>query len=268
MGAWGTGLYSDDTSCDVRDDYVTHLSQGCASEEAEQKILDGYGQLLAQPEIACCVYFALADTAWKYGRLSASLKAKALSLLQSGGDISVWQRDAPANVAARIKVLKALEARLSRVQPPEVPVKFAPPTPQKVRTTATIGSVFSLALPSGNTALLILVGYKELTESIDPVFSALSWRAASIEAAPQHITTTDPTLPFNAFRKQCAHVAILPGDQRRNILSGLEQTSIRVEPLLPYDPESIVWLAIGRIAREIDAFYDSHNHAASPHADA
>ncbi|MBK1888450.1 hypothetical protein Undi14_00285 [Undibacterium sp. 14-3-2] len=262
MGAWGTGLYSDDTSCDVRDDYVTHLTQGCASEEAEQKILDGYGPLLAQPEIACCVYFALADAAWKYGRLSASLKAKALSLLQSGGDIFVWQRDAPANVAARIKVLKALEARLNRVQPPELPMKLTPSKPQKVRTTAPIGSVFSLVLPSGNAALLILVGYKELAESIDPVFSALSWRAASVDAAPHHIAATDPTLPFNAFRKQCAHVAILPGDQRRNILFGLEQTSIRVEALLPYNPESIVWLAIGRIAREIDAFY--HNHASSP----
>lgn len=56
MGAWGTGLYSDDTTCDVRDDYVLNLKLGLSSEESSQKILDRYGDLLEKTEIACLVY--------------------------------------------------------------------------------------------------------------------------------------------------------------------------------------------------------------------
>lgn len=105
MGAWGAGLFSNDTSCDVRDDYVRHLKHGLSAEEARQKILARYGDLLANTEIACLVYLALADTAWRYGRLDQALKDKALSLLQSGGDVAVWERDAPDDVASRRKTL-------------------------------------------------------------------------------------------------------------------------------------------------------------------
>lgn len=255
MGAWGTGLYSDDTTCDVRDDYVKNLKHGLSNEEAYQNILDRYGKLLDQPEIATLVYFALADTAWRYGRLSESLKVKTLLLLKSGGDIFAWQ-DAPRDAASRVKVLRSLEARLSSAQPPVKPIKLTLPKPKKIRATSPLGSVFSLALPSGKVALLALVGYKELAESIDPVFSALSWRGVSIETATLQIAVAGPTLPFSAFRKQCEHVAILPVDERRSILCGLEPTSMQAEVPLSYNPESVVWLAIGRIATEIDAYFD------------
>ena len=255
MGAWGTGLYSDDTSCDVRDDYVKNLKHGLSNEEAYQNILDRYGKLLDQPEIATLVYFALADTAWRYGRLSESLKVKTLSLLKSGGDIFAWQH-APRAAASRVKVLRTLEARLNSAQPPVKPIKLTQPKPKKVRATSPPGSVFSLALPSGKVALLALVGYKELAESIDPVFSALSWRGVSIESSTLQIAVAAPTLPFSASRKQCEHVAILPTDERRSILCGLVPTSMQAEVPLSYNPESVVWLSIGRIAKEIDAYFD------------
>ena len=33
MGTWGTGLYQDDTTCDIKDDYITHLKIGLYSKK-------------------------------------------------------------------------------------------------------------------------------------------------------------------------------------------------------------------------------------------
>ena len=48
MGAWGTGLYQDDTTCDIKEDYITYLKVGTTTEEEtriieenEQKIRKG-----------------------------------------------------------------------------------------------------------------------------------------------------------------------------------------------------------------------------------
>ena len=257
MGTWGTGLYADDTTCDVRDDFVKGLKQGLSGEESCQKILNRYGKLLDQPEMASLVYFALADTAWRNGHLTEQIKGKALSLLQSGENILAWERDAPRDAPARHKVLRNLGVRLSTPQALEKAVKVSQPKPKKVRTTAPIGSVFSLALPSGNLALLALVGYKELAESIDPVFSVPLWRGAALEGARVRISGEDSTLPFGTFHNQYLHVAILPRDERRSILSGLEPTNIKTKSPMPYRPESVVWFSVGRIAKEIDAHFDA-----------
>lgn len=261
MGAWGTGLYSDDTTCDVRDDYVQNLKHGLSSEASTQKILDRYGDLLEKTEIACLVYFALADTAWRYGRLNEALKDRALSLLQSGGDAFVWERDAPNSAASRRRTLRDLENRLGTPQPEEKAVKASTPKPKKLRTTAPIGSVFSLALPSKSYALLVLVGFKELEKSIDPVFSIMDWRVTSPAELPEHINGRGKTLSFSkSFYRPFGHVAILPKDERRNILSGLEPVNTKILSPMPYEPDSTVWLTVGRIANEIEKHIENITH--------
>ena len=34
MGAWGTGLYQDDDTCDIKEEYLTYLRIGMSNEEA------------------------------------------------------------------------------------------------------------------------------------------------------------------------------------------------------------------------------------------
>lgn len=254
MGAWGAGLYSDDTTCDVRDDYIQHLKHGLSHGEACQKVLGRHAARLGEPEVACLAYFALADTAWKYGRLDETLKDKALSLLRAGGDLFVWERDAPRDVPARRKTLKALEARLATPQPAEKAVKVSSPKLRKLRTTAPVGSVLSLELPSQRQVLLVLVGFVELEKSIDPVFSVLAQPIVSAESLPIRIAGDVPTLVLSkGLRQPFQHVAILPRDERRDILTGLTRLDITVEPALPFQREHTVWLALGRIASEVDA---------------
>ena len=105
MGAWGTALYSDDTTCEVRDRYVEILRDGLDAESAVAAVLKEYGDVLEDREVDCLVTFALADTAWKHGRLSESLRRRAANLLAAGGDVFVWERDAPTRARDRKKAL-------------------------------------------------------------------------------------------------------------------------------------------------------------------
>jgi hypothetical protein len=109
-------------------------------------------------------------------------------------------------------------------------------------------------LPQGSSALLVLVGFAELEKSVDPVFSVLARRVASHADIPAHITESDATLVLSKTSyRPYQHIAILPKDERRNILAGLVQTDITMEGDLPYQKDSTVWLALGRLTKEIDA---------------
>ncbi|KRB96474.1 hypothetical protein ASE26_25820 [Duganella sp. Root198D2] len=116
----------------MRDAYNENLKHGLSDMQAYERILHGYGDLLADHEVACLVYFALADTAWKAGRLHHDVKAKALELIGRGGDLAVWERDAPAEVAARKKSLRSLEQRLLSEQPAPMLIKVLKPRPKKI----------------------------------------------------------------------------------------------------------------------------------------
>ena len=42
MGAWGTGLFDDDTTCDVKDQFIEYIEEGNSAEEATKFILEEY----------------------------------------------------------------------------------------------------------------------------------------------------------------------------------------------------------------------------------
>ncbi|WP_165676210.1 hypothetical protein [Metapseudomonas otitidis] len=86
------------------------------------------------------------------------------------------------------------------------------------------------------------------------MFSVLAQPIDSPEAVPVRITGDAPTLVLSkGLRQPFQHVAILPRDERKDILTGLTPLDITVEPALPFQREHTVWLALGRIASEVDA---------------
>ena len=258
MGAWGTALYSDDTTCDVRDDYVKQLKQGASDEEAWRHILAGYRDVLDVTEIACLVYFALADTAWRYGRLHEEVRAKALSLLEAGGDIAAWDQDSPAKDArARQRTLAKLEAQLRSPQPPAKPVKIAAPKPKIVRSTEPVGSLFLLPLPKGKHALMVLIGYHDMDTSVDPVFSVLRWRGDAPVGDLHGLVDTTALLAFKSGLGPKTQLGILPGDKPAPLLARLIPLNTIVTANLPFDPYSAMWISIGRIEKEAEAELDA-----------
>jgi hypothetical protein len=259
MGAWGAALYSDDTTCDVRDAYVENLKHGLSDTEAYEKILHGYADLLNDREVACLVYFALADTAWKFGRLHADVKARALELISQNGDVFVWERDAPDEVPARKKALRSLETRLLSDQPAPKPIKVSKPKPKKIRTTAPVGSVYFMNLPSGYKALLVLVGFIDLGKSFDPVFSVLNWRGKSLPLQAELDEVARKTIPFQSGLGEEAHIGIIPKDERKSVMACLEATGQFTEIEMPYSPESVVFQYVEGIAHQIDDHFAGRN---------
>lgn len=247
MGAWGAGLYADDTACDVRDDYVRLLRQGHASEEATAIILGRFPDLAANRPLECLVVLPLADTQWKYGRLTLPVKERALALLSTGGDLSVWEADAPSDAGARRKVLQKLAAQLGSTLPPPKPVQVRPPPgekPKKVRMTAPVGTVF--LLPVGETLHLplVLLGYRELEESIEPLFCifptpidpASKFSADALGGTPLGLHSgSGPQSVFGAF----------PGDERKNPYKHLQAIGMAQDMPLPSVPASPTFYSFG-----------------------
>ena len=44
MGAWGTGIFQDDTACDIRDEYRDLIGNGASGTDATRQILKSYAR--------------------------------------------------------------------------------------------------------------------------------------------------------------------------------------------------------------------------------
>ena len=50
MGAWGTAVFSDDTACDVRNDYRTYVGDGLSGPDATDRVLTEWSDTLSDPD--------------------------------------------------------------------------------------------------------------------------------------------------------------------------------------------------------------------------
>ena len=90
MGTWNAGLFSNDTTCDVKDTYMDLLKKQFSNQEAYQKTYDEYEELIGTDEEPL-FWYALADTQWNVGRLMPEVKAIALKYIEKKGGIDLWE---------------------------------------------------------------------------------------------------------------------------------------------------------------------------------
>ena len=115
MGSWGTGLYSNDMSDDVKDEYLSKLKAGKSDEETLTEILQCYKEEMADDDDKYDIWFALADTMWKKGRLTNEVKSKALALIKEERLSNRFEDEKSRK--ARNKVLEKLEVQLNSKMP-------------------------------------------------------------------------------------------------------------------------------------------------------
>lgn len=116
MGSWGTALYSNDTSSDVRD-MCNEVYPLVGIEEGTKLILKEYADIVNCDIIDndyADFWFALADWQWKHGILTDVIKSKAISLLESHTGIDEWEG---ADVKKRLAVMDKLLQQLKSPQP-------------------------------------------------------------------------------------------------------------------------------------------------------
>ena len=121
MGAWGPGIYSNDTSLDVRDT-CREIFPFVSLEEGNKIIFEEYKDMLdmnLMDDDYASFWYALADWQWKHGMLNKEIKDKTLELLENYIGLSEWEADASkTTVKKRRDVLDKLKEQLLSPQPP------------------------------------------------------------------------------------------------------------------------------------------------------
>jgi len=116
MGSWGTALYSNDTSSDVRD-MCNEVYPLMGIEEGTKLILKEYADIINSDIIDndyADFWFALADWQWKHGILTDETRNKTISLLEAHTGIGEWEG---ADVKKRLAVMDKLLDQLKTPQP-------------------------------------------------------------------------------------------------------------------------------------------------------
>lgn len=175
MGTWGTGLYSDDTACDVREDYKDLLGDGITEPEATQRLLQRWQSSFVDPEVTCVFWLALSEVQWRLGRLQEQVKKEALAIIENGTDLQRWESDAKLKTK-RGQVLTRLREKLKSPQPPEKRVKKR----YVEETTWKLGEVYSFRLRSGNKVLLHVIGFHRDKGGRRPICEILDWVGETI----------------------------------------------------------------------------------------
>ena len=117
MGTWNAGLFSNDTTCDVKDTYIECLKQQLSNEEAYRKTYEEYMELMGTDEEPL-FWYALADTQWNAGRLMPEVKDKALECIQNKGGLDFWE-ERPKGALKWQKTMQKLKEKIESPMPPE-----------------------------------------------------------------------------------------------------------------------------------------------------
>ena len=125
MGAWSSALFGNDTTSDVRDSYTEYLQDGMEDGAAYETLLEEYGELLGTDEEPL-FWFALADTQWKYGRLTPDVKSKALDWIEKNGGLELWE-ESKSKGAGWKETLFKLKEKLEKPMPARKAVKKPEP---------------------------------------------------------------------------------------------------------------------------------------------
>ena len=122
MGTWGPGLYQNDTTCDVRDMYRGLLQDQLSNHDAYEKTMAFFKDCLGDEDDEPLLWFALAETQWKTGRLLPEVKDKALEWIEKGALLALWE-ESQVGATGWIETLKNLKATLESPVPKEKKIR-------------------------------------------------------------------------------------------------------------------------------------------------
>jgi hypothetical protein len=185
VGAWGPGLFSDDTACDVRDEYKDLVGDGLDGPAATDRLLADCAGLLEDPEESGVFWLALAATQWRLGRLEERVRAAALQVIESERDLLRW--DDPKHRSSRKRHLAKLRQTLDSPQPK--PRRVAKPF--RDSCDWLIGEIVAYTLTSGDRVLFRVLDFFESKGGRSPIVEVLDWQGLVIPTAAE-IQALDP----------------------------------------------------------------------------
>ena len=171
MGTWGTGLFSDDEACDLRDDYRDYLGEGLSGEEATNRLIKEYGIDKREPWGDTVFWLALSSVQWMAGRLEERVLQRALEIIDSGEDLKRWEENDKQSIRKRKEVLQKLKNKITSPQPK--PKKYK--KRYKGKVDWDIGDILKYQMKSGEFVLFRLVGIHKDKGGEFPIFEMFNW---------------------------------------------------------------------------------------------
>jgi len=169
-------LFSDDTACDVRDEYRDALEDGASDGEAEARVLREFAEELADPDERVVVWLALAFTESRFGRLSEATRHQALAILDAGGDLDRWQEAGPGAVRRRAAVLEKVRAQVEGPQPAPRTVRRR----RRPRSSLSTGQVLAFRARSGRVHLMRVAALIDMRDCVQPAIRFMEYAEARL----------------------------------------------------------------------------------------
>ena|SRR5215204_2297473 len=108
MGAWGTGISSNDTYADVYGGFLELFNSGKEVAEITSELTKQFAETVAHPHENHDFWFAVAKAQWECKQLDAVVLDRVTRIIESGENIRVWQdlHASEADVRKRRAVLE------------------------------------------------------------------------------------------------------------------------------------------------------------------
>ena len=217
MGIWNTKLYGNDITSDVRDSYIEYLHKNMSDEDAYNMTYRDYQELIGTDEEPL-FWFALADTQWRLGRLSPSVKRKALKFIDDYPNTLLDELDEKKKVSWN-NMLNALSAQLSSPTPPSKNVSLPQSFP---RNPWNVGDIYAYRFHSKKSKEFELYGKHIVFQKIGEAISYDNMTFSVIQIYNK-VFSTCPSI------SDVINVNILPLVYPPNV----EGTPNRIEEYLP-----------------------------------
>ncbi len=188
MGAWGFGIFDDDTACDVRDAYNQLLADGQTGSVATRTLRKDFKDVLDDEDDGPTAWLALAATQWRLGRLEDRIKNKAIKIIDNGSSLHRWAED-PKVLKRREIALQKLRDLLLSKQPPEKKIAILRPTTGEWDDW-TAGEYISYRIREDRYAILQVQYVDSRGKRNYPTFAVMDWvgavlpRSAEIKKLP------------------------------------------------------------------------------------
>lgn len=119
MGAWGTAVFSNDTSSDVRSEFRELVADGVGPQDATERLLASYSGSIEDPSD---FWLGLALAQHRLGRLLPDVHEQAIQAAQQE-DMRRWD---PDERERRVRAVQKALAELAQPQPEAKPVRKEP----------------------------------------------------------------------------------------------------------------------------------------------
>jgi Domain of unknown function (DUF4259) len=203
MGAWGAGIFDDDTAADIRGEYREMLEDHVPDDEATRRILSEYEHLDADEDHV--LWLALAAAQTQVGRLDDEVKAQALAVIHEGRGLELWEEAGAKELAKRQAHLNKLAERLTGPQPARKTLR----RPWHHETDLQPGDVLSFTASNGQMALLRIARIDPHRVGVAPIAEWLDWTGTALPA-PWRLKRLKP----RSFKVTPTGTAIRPATYR------------------------------------------------------